>query len=341
MSDLRVGIVGFGYWGPMFVRNFEACPGAGVAWVCERDPERRAAVGERYPGVAVFDDVEQAFAAGADAAVVATPPTTHEPIARRALQAGMHVLVEKPMAMTAGGVLALDALAREHGRTLMAGHILRYNPAIQAIKRIIEDGDLGDIYYVASTRVNLGRHHRDVNVIWDLGPHDLSAILYLLGGRPEAVSAWGRSFIQPGLADVAFLYLRFPGGQVGHVHLSWLDPLKVRQFIIVGSRKMLVYDDVDVRVTVHDRSVEQVPHAGTLEEFRLAYRYGEAHDVFVEKIEPLAVECAHFVDCVRHGKEPETGAQDGYAVVRSLEAAQASLDRGGVEVRWAGAPEAR
>lgn len=336
MTPVRVGLAGFGYWGPMFVRNFHALDGAEVAWVCDPDPERRAAAAARHPTVPAIASYEEALERGADAVVVATPPRTHEPLARAALEAGFHVLVEKPVATTSAGALALGALARDRGLVLMAGHILRYNPAIQAIKRLIDDGELGDLYYVATTRVNLGRHTRDVNVIWDLGPHDLSALLYLFDAQPEAVSAWGHAFVHPGLADVAFVSLRFPGGRVGHMHLSWLDPLKVRQVVVVGTKRMLVYDDVDVRIMLHDKSVDVIPHAGTLEEFRLAYRYGDARPIPVEEIEPLAVECAHFIDCVRHGKEPETGYQDGYEVVRVLEAAQTSLDRGGAEetIAW-------
>ncbi|GAC1408991.1 MAG: Gfo/Idh/MocA family oxidoreductase [Actinomycetota bacterium] len=334
MSDpIRVGLTGFGYWGPMFVRNFEVIEGAEVAWVCDRDDERRAAVAERYPNVRTVDDFDAAIADGsADAVVIATPPTSHERLAKKAMEAGLHVLVEKPMSMTSAGAESLAEVSQASKRTLMVGHILRYNPALQAIKKVIEDGDLGDIYYVASTRVNLGRHHRDVNVMWDLGPHDMSAMLYLLGGLPDAVSAWGQSFIQPGLADVAFMYLRFPGGQVGHVHLSWLDPLKLRQTVVVGSKRMLVYDDVNVRISIHDKGVDQIPRAGTLEEFHLAYRYGESHDLPVEATEPLAVECRHFLDCIRYGKEPVSGAREGYEVVRVLESAQQSMDGNGAEV---------
>ena len=331
-STIRIGLVGFGYWGPMFVRNFEQIAGVEAAWVCDLDPERRAAVAQRHPHVPVFDDLDDAFRAGADAVVVATPPRTHEPLARRVLEAGMHVLVEKPIAMTGDEALALGALAKQKNRTLMVGHILRYNPALKTIRTMIEDGDLGDLYYVTSTRVNLGRHHRDVNVIWDLGPHDLSAILPLIGKRPDTVSAWGRPFIQKGLEDVAFLYLRFPGGQVAHIHLSWLDPLKVRQMVVVGSKRMLVYDDVETTITLHDKSVDVIPHAGTLEEFRLAYRYGETHEIPVVPVEPLAVEIGHFADCIRTGEEPVSGVAEGFDVVRVLEAAQASLDAGGVEV---------
>lgn len=332
MSDLRIGLIGFGYWGPMFVRNFEQIEGIEAAWVCDLDAERRAAVAERYPSVPVYDDVDRALSAGADAVVVATPPRTHAPLARRVLDAGMHVLVEKPIAMTGEEALALGRLAESKKRTLMVGHILRYNPALQTIRAMIEEGDLGDLHYLTSTRVNLGRHHRDVNVMWDLGPHDLSAILPLVGQRPAAVSAWGRPFIQKGLEDVAFLYLRFPGGQIAHIHLSWLDPLKVRQMVVVGSKRMLVYDDVETKITLHDKSVDVIPHAGTLEEFRLAYRYGEAHEIPVVPVEPLAVEIGHFADCIRTGGAPISGAAEGYEVVRVLEAAQESLERGGAEV---------
>lgn len=331
-QPIRIGLVGFGYWGPMFVRNFQALDGAEMAWVCDLDPERRAAVTERYPDIPVLGDLDAALAADVDAVVIATPPRTHAPLARRVLEHDLHVLVEKPIAMTGAEALALGDLAKARSRTLMVGHILRYNPALQAIKKLISDGDLGDLYYVASTRVNLGRHHRDVNVMWDLGPHDMSALLYLLGGVPEAVSAWGRDFIQPGLADVAFMYLRFPRGQVAHVHLSWLDPLKLRQIVVVGSRRMLVYDDVEMKIMVHDKSVEQIPHSGTLEEFKLAYRYGDASEIPVPRTEPLAVECAHFLECIRHGKEPVTGVREGFEVVRVLEAAQLSMDSQGIEV---------
>ncbi|HEX9695422.1 MAG TPA: Gfo/Idh/MocA family oxidoreductase [Actinomycetota bacterium] len=333
MSEpIRAGLIGFGYWGPMFVRNFAEIDGVETAWVCDRDPERRAAVAERYPDVAVFESLDDALIAGADAVVVATPPRTHEPLARKALEAGLHVLVEKPIAMTGDEALALGREAERRNLTLMVGHILRYSPALRTIKTMIEDGDLGDLYYLHSTRVNLGRHHRDVNVMWDLGPHDMSAILPLVGQRPEAVSAWGRSFIQQGLEDVAFLYLRFPGGQIAHVHLSWLDPLKVRQIVVVGSKRMLVYDDVATTITLHDKSVDVIPHAETLEEFRLAYHYGETHQVPVAPAEPLAVEIAHFLDCIRHGTPPVSGAAEGFEVVRVLEAAQTSLERGGAEV---------
>ena len=329
---VRAGLIGFGYWGPMFVRNFGEIDGVETAWVCDRDPDRRAAAAERYPDVPVYADLDEALAAGADAAVVATPPRTHEPIARAVLEAGLHVLVEKPIAMTGDAALALGREARQRNLTLMVGHILRYSPALQTIKAMIEGGDLGDLYYLHSTRVNLGRHHRDVNVMWDLGPHDLSAILPLVGGRPEAVSAWGRPFIQQGLEDVVFMYLRFPGGQIAHVHLSWLDPLKVRQIVLVGSKRMLVYDDVNTTITLHDKSVDVIPHAETLEEFHLAYRYGESHEVPVAPAEPLAMEITHFLDCIRHGKEPVSGANEGFEVVRVLEAAQQSLVSGGAEV---------
>lgn len=334
MSDpIRVGLIGFGYWGPMFVRNFGEIDGVETAWVCDRDAERRAAVHERHPGIPVFEDLDEALAEGtARAAVVATPPKTHEPIARRVLEAGVHVLVEKPIAMTGDAALALGREADQRNLTLMAGHILRYNPALQMIKSMIEDGDLGDLYYLHSTRVNLGRHHRDVNVMWDLGPHDLSAILPLTGQRPVAVSAWGRPFIQQGLEDVVFLYLRFPGGQIAHIHLSWLDPLKVRQIVLVGSKRMLVYDDVNTTITLHDKSVDVIPHSETLEEFHLAYRYGESHDIPVAAAEPLALEIMHFMDCIRHGKQPVSGAKEGFEVVRVLEAAQHSLENGGAEV---------
>ncbi|MHB8510991.1 MAG: Gfo/Idh/MocA family protein [Actinomycetota bacterium] len=330
---MRIGLVGYGNWGPMFVRNFEDIEGAEVAWVCDRDEQRRDASKQRHPSIQTIDDLDEAIGRGeADAVVIATPPTTHEALARKALEHDLHVLVEKPLAMSSKGAKGLAELSHTRGRTLMVGHILRYSAALQTMKQVIQDGDLGEIYYVASTRVNLGRHHRDVNVMWDLGPHDVSAMVHLLGAVPEAVSAWGQSFIQPGLEDVAFVYMRFPGGQLAHSHLSWLDPLKLRQFVVVGSRKMLVYDDVNVRLTLHDKGVDQVPAFGSFEEFHLAYRYGESHDLPVEQAEPLAAECRHFLECIKYGKDPVSGSKEGFEVVRILEAAQESMESRGAEV---------
>lgn len=331
-KPVRVGLLGFGHWGPMFVRNFKELQGAEVAWVCDLDSERRDASVSRHPDVTATGDWHEALASDADAVVVATPPSTHFALAAEVLSAGKHVLVEKPISMRPEDALELGRLAAERNRVLMVGHILRYNPAIAVVRSVVDSGELGDLRYVASTRVNLGRHHRDVNVMWDLGPHDVSVLIPLLGEPPCSVNAWGTDFIQRGLHDVVFMYLRFPQGPVAHVHLSWVNPLKQREVLVVGSKRMLVYDDVSSTVTVHDRAVETIPHADTLEEFKLSYRYGDSWEVPVPAGEPLAAECAHFVECIRHGKEPVTGVRDGYQVVRVLDAAQRSLVGAGAEI---------
>jgi predicted dehydrogenase len=340
-KPIKVGIIGYGYWGPMIVRNFDALPDVELAWVCDADAERRGAMSARYPHIAGLSDSNEALASDVDAVVIATPPTTHFPLASQAIESGKHVLIEKPITTKSEDALALHHAASDTNRVLMVGHIFRYNPAVEVVKGIINSGELGDIYYAACTRTNLGRFSRSVNVLWDLGPHDLSILLYLLGEPPEAVNARGKALIQPDVEDVVFMYLRFPHGPVAHLHLSWLDPLKLRQVLVVGSKKMLVYDDIAAdAVVIHDKGVDITPRSETLEEFKLAYRYGEPRPVPIQAVEPLSVECAHFIECVRFGKEPSTGAKDGYEIVRILEAGQRSLESGGSDVLmdWAGSP---
>lgn len=340
-KPIRVGIIGYGYWGPMIVRNFDALPDAEVAWVCDADAERRDAMKARYGHIAALADSNEALASDVDAVVIATPPTTHFPLAMQAIEAGKHALIEKPITTKSEDALTLHHAASDANRVLMVGHIFRSNPAVEVVKSILASGELGDIYYMACTRTNLGRFQRRVNVMWDLGPHDLSILLYLLGEPPEAVNARGKALIQPHIEDVVFMYLRFPAGPVAHLHLSWLDPLKLRQVLVVGSKKMLVYDDIAAdAVVIHDKGVDVTPRSETLEEFKLAYRYGDPRPVSIEPVEPLSVECAHFVECIRFGKEPDTGAKEGYEIVRILEAGQRSLESGGSDVLmdWAGSP---
>jgi UDP-N-acetyl-D-glucosamine dehydrogenase len=323
-----VGVIGAGYWGAKHIRNFVDLPEADLQYVADLDSARLAAVARQYPRLrttAGYHDLIQA--PDLDAIVVATPAATHVAIARAALRAGKHVLVEKPLATSIGGAEELIALAEEHDRVLMVGHTFLYNPAVRTLRDLVQGQELGDIYYVHAQRLNLGLFQRDVNVIWDLAPHDVSILMYVLGADPITASARGWDYVQPGIHDVAYLDLEFPHRVRAALHVSWLDPNKTRHITIVGSRKMAVYDDVATleKIRVYDKGVDAPPHTDSFGEFQLSYRYGNITIPHLPGTEPLRVECAHFVECVQTGARPLSDGQQGLAVVRVLEAAQASL----------------
>jgi predicted dehydrogenase len=276
-----------------------------------------------------------------DAVVIATPVQSHFALARRALEAGKHVLVEKPLARTSAECAELIGHANRAGRVLMVGHVFLYNTAVQRMKAYIDQGELGEVRYVYSQRLNLGQVRHDVNALWNFAPHDLSILQYWLGGTPDRVLARGYSYVQPGIEDVVFMTLDFPGGVGANVHISWLDPFKIRRMTVVGTEKMIVYDDVsaEARITIYDKGVSRTRRAGagepslggfeTFGEFQLLLRAG---DILIPKVdfgEPLANECRHFIDCIKTGATPLTDGASGLAVVRVLEAAQASLDSAG------------
>jgi predicted dehydrogenase len=331
--------IGCGYWGPNLLRVFSGQPGCRVKWVAEPRPERREYVRSSYPlvdvvdsGPAVLDDPE------VDGVVIATPASTHFDLARAALLAGKHVLVEKPLAFTLKDADALVELSDRSGRVLMIGHTFLYNDAVRRMRELIEAGEVGDIHYVYTQRLNLGQIRTDVNVWWNLAPHDVSILAYLLGGqKAETVTAQGVAQLQAGIEDVVFAVARYPSGVTAHVHVSWLDPGKVRKVIVVGSRKMLVYDDVrDQKLAVFDRGIDRVPALGDRMDFdcydgyQLIRRMGDVVLPNVEVREPLKVEAAHFLECVRTGAAPLTGPRHGRDVVATLEAGQRSLAGGGI-----------
>lgn len=332
-----VAVVGYGYWGPNLLRNLRAVAGSRVLYCCDLDEKLLGKVRSQYPDVQTttrYADVLQDPAV--DAVVLATPARSHYPLAREALSHGKHVLVEKPLAVSVQEAEALVRAAQEHERLLMVGHSFEYNPAVLKIKELLTAGELGDMHYIYSTRVNLGRIQQDLNALWSIAPHDISILLYLLNAMPLEVRAQGGSYLSKGIEDVVFLLLRFPGNVIAHVHASWLDPSKVRRMTIVGSRRMVVFDDVDneAKLKLYDKGVVKggEPVYG---EFQLRIRSGDIYVPRIDLTEPLFLECAHFIECIRSGQRPRTDGENGLRVVRVLEAAQQSLQRDGAPVRLA------
>jgi predicted dehydrogenase len=310
------------------LRNYVDLPGAEVRWVCDPRPEALVKAQGRYPAVAVTTDYAQVLDdAGVEAVVIATPISTHYELAAAALRAGKHVFVEKPMTAGAAEAERLVEQAEAAGLTLMVGHTFVYSPPVRKVKELIDAGELGDIYFVTTQRVNLGLHQKDVSVVWDLAPHDLSILYYWLGEAADSVRVHGRACIAAGIPDVAFINLGFPSGIVAEIQASWLSPVKLRRTIVVGSRKMLVYDDTESveKVKLYDHGVDfQEPE--DFGEFQLSYRTGDILAPKIAGAEPLFLEAQHFVGCVRSGEAPLSDGRAGLRVVASLEAAQASLD---------------
>jgi len=330
-DNLTVALVGYGYWGPNLLRNYMELSGVSVKWVCDRDARKLAKAKTRYPTVTVTEDYGDVLRdAAVDAVLIATPISTHYPLALAAIDAGKHVFVEKPMTASEAEARALIAAAEARGVTLMVGHTFEFSSPVVTIKNLIESGEIGDIYYVSSSRINLGLHQKDASVIWDLAPHDFSILFDWLGEEPDHVSAVGRGCVKCDIPDVAFITLRFPGGAVAEVQLSWLSPVKLRRTLVVGSKKMLVYDDTESveKVKVYDHGVNIV-NPGSFGEFQMSYRTGDIVSPHLDPCEPLGVEAKHFVDSVRTGSRPKTDGASGLRVVRTLERAEASMRANG------------
>jgi predicted dehydrogenase len=316
-------VVGAGYWGIHHVRNF-ARLGALTA-VCDADPQARARVAAQYPGARTVERLEDLFDL-VDAVVLATPAPMHAAQSLAALAAGKHVLVEKPMALSVEDAERVARAAEGAGRVFMVGHLMLYHPAVERIRELIRSGELGEIYYLYSLRVNLGRLRRDENALWSLAPHDFSTMFYLIGEEPSDISARGECYLQPGIEDVVFVNLRFPDRKMAQVQLSWLDPRKERRLTVVGSKKMVDFDDVHPteKLRIYDKGFDRPPEFRGFGEY-LALRQGDVYLPRVAGTEPLSAECAHFLDCIRTGAPPRSGADSGVAVVRALAAADRSL----------------
>jgi predicted dehydrogenase len=321
---LRVGQAGLGYWGRNLARNFDDL--TDLHWLCDASEERQAEFSERYPEAKVTGDFDELLAADdVDAVVIATPVPTHYPLARAALQAGKHVFVEKPPAMRAAEMEELIELADARGLVLMPGHLLLYHPAVQKLKELIDDGELGEVLVVYGNRQNLGKIRTDENALWSLGVHDLSVIQYLIQEEIVEAAAHGDAFLTDGVEDVVFCYLRFASGKIAHMHLSWLDPHKMRRLTVVGRDKMAVFDDMELdhKITVYDKAPEQPSE--TYGEWRT--RTGDTFSPKLSNAEPLRLECGHFVRLVQEGWDGRE-MRDGLEVVRALELLTGSLRSG-------------
>jgi len=326
-AKLVVALVGYGYWGPNLLRNYMELPDVEMKWVCERDARRLGKAKSRYPSVTATDDYSDVLNdPDVDAVVIATPISTHFELAMAAVKAGKHTFVEKPMTASVLEGRALVAAAEAHHVTLMVGHTFEFSAPVVAIKELIASGELGDIYYISSSRINLGLHQKDVSVIWDLAPHDFSILFDWLGEEPEHVSAVGRGCVKQDIPDVAFVTLRFPSGAVAEVQLSWLSPVKLRRTLVVGSKKMLVYDDTESveKVKVFDHGVN-LTEPGSFGEFQLSYRTGDIVSPHLDPCEPLYVEAQHFIHSIRTSTRPKTDGISGLRVVRALERAEDSM----------------
>jgi len=338
MEPVRVGVVGAGHWGPNLIRNFYELPEADLRMVCDLDQERLDHIQQRYPEVLTSKDSKSILETDVEAVVIATPVSTHYPLAMEYLRADKHVLVEKPLTTSVPEAREIVETGFAMDKLVMTGFTFLFNPAVRALKEIIESGEIGDVYYINGTRVNLGLYQPDVNVVWDLAPHDVSLLQYVLGLDPVAVSSRGGMFVRPSVCDVAYLTLHFPNSILADLRVSWLDPCKIRRITIVGSKKMIVYDDIEPvnKVVIYDKGVDVQPYTDTLEEFHLAYRYGEEKPFPIEWDEPLKLECLHFLRCIRENTPVCSDGIRGLKVVQVLDAAQDSLVNGGIrkEILW-------
>jgi predicted dehydrogenase len=335
---LNVAVAGCGYWGPNLIRNFYSLSGCKVKLVCDADRNRLAHMKTLYPGVQTtckFDDLISD--SEIDAIAVATPVRLHFEMAMMSLRAGKHTFLEKPMASSVAECEELIELAENRNLTLMIGHTFIYSQPIRKIRQIVRSGDLGEIQYISSRRLNLGLFQKDINVVWDLAPHDISIILYIMGEDPVSVNCQGKAHIDPNIEDVTNITLNFPNGGFATIHSSWLDPNKVREMTFVGTKKMLVYDDVEPmeKIKIYDKCVEPPPHYDTFGEFQYSYHYGDMHSPYIQQEEPLKVECQHFLDCINKGVKPDSSGIEGLRVVQILEAASRSLKNGGGRVKIA------
>jgi predicted dehydrogenase len=332
---LNIGIVGCGYWGPNLIRNFFSLPQCRVKQVCDIDESRLEHMKKLYPSTATTTKFEDLVNDGElDAIVVATPVHLHHELAKKSLMAGKHTFIEKPMATSSAECEELVALAAKKNLTLMVGHTFIYSTPVRRIKEIVDSGDIGDVQYISSRRLNLGLFQKDINVTWDLAPHDIAIILYLIGRPPSSVNCQGKAHVNSSIEDVTNMSLNFNNGGFAIIHSSWLDPNKVREMVIVGSKRMIVYNDNEPleKIKIYDKRVEAPPHYDTFAEFHYSYHYGDAHIPYLKQVEPLKVEAEHFLDCIRNGKKPETSGLDGLRVVQILEAASRSLKNDGAKV---------
>ncbi len=331
-KQIKVGVVGCGYWGPNLIRNFRSLPDCSLKMMCDLSEQRLAHLKTLYPEVRGEVDFSHMLnGAGLDAVVIATSVHLHYSMAKASLLAGKHTLIEKPMAASSRECEELIEIAKERGLVLMVGHTFLYSPAVRKIKEIVDWGDIGELRYICARRLNLGLFQKDINVTWDLAPHDLSIIMHIMGEPPQSVNCSGSTHVTPGVEDVTSMNLSFSRNRSAMVQSSWLDPRKVREMTFVGSKRMIVYDDVAPleKIRIFDARVERPPHYDTFAEFQYAYHYGDMYAPYIKQEEPLKAECQHFLDCIRNGTKPLTSGTQGLELVRILEAASVSLRQNG------------
>jgi predicted dehydrogenase len=323
MVDLRFGVIGWGYWGPKIARNLDSLPQATVAMVADLDKHRLASIAEQQPWIRTTTQVEDLFRSNVDGIIIAAPVQAHYRLAKAALLHGKHVLVEKPLTANVAEAEELVALAQEMKRVLMVGHTFEYSPAVNELRKLVQSGDLGKIYCVEAERVNLGLFRRDINVIWDLAPHDVSILLYLFGKKPEQIRVQAHAHIQSRIHDIAHLDLAFADGMTAHIHVSWLHPCKIRRVTVIGDARMAVYDDTNpaemLRIYNKGADINADPV--------VSYRFGAITIPHIDWIEPLRLECEDFVNAISSGKQPRANGEVGLAVVRVLASAQEALEK--------------
>jgi len=336
---LSIGVAGCGYWGPNLARNFNCIPEAKLTAVCDLDPQRLRHMRGLYPAVGIYRDFNEMLdSSNLDAVAIATPVRSHHALAKAALLAGKHVLLEKPMASSAEECLDLIETARLKGLVLMVGHTFLFSEPVRKITEIIRSGEIGEIRYINCQRLNLGLFQQDINVAWDLAPHDISIILHVIGEVPEVVNCQGHAHINSGVEDVTNISLTFGAKRFATIQSSWLEPRKVRQMTFVGTRKMIIYDDLQPleKLRIHDVRVECPPHYDSFAEFHYSYHYGDCYLPRLEQSEPLATMCQHFVTCASNGEQPLTPGESGLELVRILEASSHSLRAGGGPITLGG-----
>jgi predicted dehydrogenase len=334
-KQIKIGVVGCGYWGPNLVRNFRSLPDCHLKMMCDTSEQRLEHLKSLYPEVEAATDYNHMLnGVGLDAVVIATAVRSHYPLAKASLLAGKHTFIEKPMASSSRECEELIRIARKNGLVLMIGHTFLYSPAVRKIKEIVDSGDIGEIRYINARRLNLGLFQKDINVTWDLAPHDIAIALHIIGEQPITVNCQGSAHITPGIEDRTTMCLSFQKQRTAIIQSSWLDPRKVREMTIVGSKRMIVYDDVAPleKIRIFDARVERPPHYDTFAEFQYAYHYGDVYSPYIKQEEPLKTECQHFLDCIKFGKTPLTEGQQGLELVRILEASSESLKKGGAPV---------
>ena len=329
---MKLAVIGCGYWGPNLVRNFLQSNQVQELICCDLDSKRLERMKNLYPSVRVLTDYKEILGMpDLDAVAIATPVKTHYPIAKDFLSKGKHVFIEKPFTHSYETAWELVELAEESQSVLMVGHTFEYTAAVNKIKEIVESGELGKILYISCIRANLGLFQSDINVVWDLAPHDISIILYILGETPVSVNSQGKAHFKPDIEDVAITTLNFKNGVVAFVHASWLDPNKIRRTTIVGTRKMLVYDDIETqeKIKIYDKGVDVPPYYDTFGDFQFSYRYGDIYSPRIEDYEPIKKECEHFLECIQRGMCPLSDGYSGLRVVSILEAANKSIKNSG------------